>query len=326
MSDNLRILCTGGSGFIGIHLVDAAVASGYDILNLDILPPKDGRHIQRWNYCDILDDKNLTKQMLEFSPTHVIHLAAHATMEGRSLEDFKVNVYGTKNVLDAIHQTPSVKRVIITSTQHVRKPGSGLPKHDEDFAPLGLYGQSKVITEQLIRKADLHCTWIIIRPTTIWGPFHPFLPNGLWRYIAMGYYLHPSNDTVLRAYGYVKNTTWQILGLLQAPVEKVHGKVFYLADALMYQKEWVNAFSKALRGRHLRTVPKALLRALALFGDMLGVFGVGFPMHSERYRNLTTQNPVPIEPILDLLGLPPVRFDDAVAETVNWLKEYWRNT
>ncbi len=66
MSDNLRILCTRGSGFIGIHLVDAAIASGYDILNLDIFPPKDGRHIQRWNYCDILDDKDLKKQMLEF--------------------------------------------------------------------------------------------------------------------------------------------------------------------------------------------------------------------------------------------------------------------
>ena len=96
-------------------------------------------------------------------------------MEGKSLNDFRDNTIGTANVLEAIRKTPTISRVVITSSQHVRKPGSGLPQNDEDFAPHGLYGESKKITEQLTRWAGLPCIWTIIRPTTVWGPWHPSL-------------------------------------------------------------------------------------------------------------------------------------------------------
>ena len=93
----------------------------------------------------------------------MIHLAARASMQGTSIDDFLENSTGTENILNAIRQTPSVERVVIASSQHVRKPGSGLPTNDEDYNPHGLYGESKVITEQLTRSADLDCVWTIIQ-------------------------------------------------------------------------------------------------------------------------------------------------------------------
>lgn len=73
-----------------------------------------------------------------------------------------------RHELDVIKATPSVERVIITSSQFVCGPGY-IPKHDEDFAPVTVYGQSKVLTEQLTRQAGLRCVWTIVRPTNIWG-------------------------------------------------------------------------------------------------------------------------------------------------------------
>jgi nucleoside-diphosphate-sugar epimerase len=249
----------------------------------------------------------------------MIHLAAHASMAGKSLDDFRDNTIGTANVLEAVKKTPTISRVVITSSQHVRKPGSGLPQHDEDFAPHGLYGESKVITEQLTRWAGLSCIWTIIRPTTIWGPWHPSLPDGLWKIMKRGIYLHPQDDPVIRSYGYVKNVVWQIEKILVAPSELINCQVYYVGDGLTRQVNWINAFSMALTKRKITQVPKEWIRLLAKVGDGLSCAGIKFPMDSSRYFNLTTTNPVLIDKVIKQFGPPPYSLEQGIAETVKWL-------
>ena len=65
---------------------------------------------------------------------------------------------------------------------------------------------------------------------------------------------------------------------------------------------------------------------LALIGDIFGSFGKTFPINTTRFKNLTTTNPVPLEPIYDLLGSPPYSLEEGVAETVSWLQtqgDFW---
>ena len=316
-----RFFITGGSGFIGTHLVDSLISQGVEFINVDIAKPKKQSHIAHWHECNILHSNRLMKVFNQFGPSHVIHLAARATTEGKSLDDFQDNTTGTVNVLKAIKETFSVSRVVITSSQHVRKPGSGLPKNEEDFVPHGLYGESKVITEKETRGANLDCTWTIIRPTTVWGPWHPFLPAGLWRLMNKGWYLHPKNDPVVRSYGYVKNVVWQIEEILRAPAESIAGKVFYVGEESIKQEDWINAFSKALKGRYPLKVPKKWIYLLAIIGDILGILKIKFPMNISRYFNLTTTNPVPLKPMIKLFGSPPYSLDTGIQETVKWLEE-----
>ena len=202
-----------------------------------------------WQHCDILDFDHLREIFMVFQPSHVVHLAARATTEGKSIDDYLDNTKGTSNVLEAARNISSMNRIIITSSQHVRKPGSGFPQHDQDFNPHGLYGESKVITEQLTRQASLSCIWTIIRPTTVWGPYHPHLQAGLWNLMSKGLYVHPKNDLVMRSYGYVKNVVWAIEKLLNAPASAINKRVFYVGDEPIKQIEWINAFSIALVGR-----------------------------------------------------------------------------
>lgn len=315
----IRVLCTGGSGFIGTHLCDLLSEKRIFFLNLDINPPLSIRHNERWWECDILDFGRLERIFRELQPTHVLHLAARADMGGKSLEDFRENTIGTRNILRAINLTPSISRFIVTSTQHVFKPNGRRPNDEFEFDPLGLYGESKVITEKLTRESSLRCCWTILRPTTIWGPLHPHLADGLWRIMKHGRYLHPKDDPVIRCYGYVRNTVWQIAKILEAPVSLVDCKTLYLGDGLMKQFDWVNAFHIGLTGRRVKVVPKILIRLLAFIGDVLGFLNLSFPMYSGRYRNLVTSNPVPIEPIIEAFGPPPYAFEEGVAESCQWL-------
>jgi GlcNAc-P-P-Und epimerase len=320
--DKMKILCTGGSGFIGTHLIDSLLANNIEFINIDIAKPKKQTHDAYWCECNILDLDHLKKVFGEFQPSHVIHLAARATMEGKSLDDFRDNTVGTANVLDAIQITPSVTRTVITSSQHVRKPGSGYPKNDNDYEPHGLYGKSKVITEELTRNAKLACFWTIIRPTTIWGPLHPFLPSGLWRLMKQGWYFHPNDDKVLRSYGYVKNVVWQIERILEASEDIIGSRIFYLGEKPIMQTDWIDAFSVAISGHKVTKLPKEFIHLLAYVGDSLNLLGIRFPMNSPRYFNLTTTNPVPIEPTYDAFGVPPYSFMEGIQGTVQWLETF----
>jgi nucleoside-diphosphate-sugar epimerase len=302
----MKVLVTGGSGFIGLHLITHLLDCGYEVINVDCAAPEDESRLALWKNCSILDADILRAVFREFQPQFVVHLAAQATVDGRSLDDYRVNTVGTANLLEACKETPSVERVIVTSTQHVRRPGSEQQSSDTDFAPYMFYGQSKVITEELTRSAGLQCAWTIIRPTTVWGPGHFMLAQGLWGLMAQGKYVHPSHDPVLRSYGYVKCVAWQIEKLLQANRDDVHGRVFYVADGNTQQLKWVNAFSQQLAKRDVRTVPVSFIRLLAWIGDGMRAIGLRFPMYSERFQNMVTPNPVPIEPTLELLGTPPI--------------------
>jgi len=302
--------------------VDLLVARGYEVINLDIVPPQ-ARQAAHWTRCSILDPDALRGVLAGFRPDHILHLAAYASMEAKSIDEFRVNIEGTRNVVEAARACALPGRLVITSSQHVRRPGSGNPANDKDYVPYGFYGESKVRTEQITRDAGLGCAWTIVRPTAVWGPYQPPLADGIWRLLKKGIYIHPSGDPVVRSYGYVGNVVWQIVGLLETPVQGVHGRTFYVGDENIRQFEWINAFSLGLAGRPVRTVPLWLIRILAAFGDAVGLLGLRFPIYGSRLYNLTTPNPVPIAPIMELLGRPPNTLDDGIRATTAWLDEYF---
>jgi nucleoside-diphosphate-sugar epimerase len=319
---DMRVLITGGSGFIGSHLVSRLVEQRCEVLNVDTAKPL-SKQPGTWEQCSILDTTRLASIFDRFQPKWVVHLAALASMEARSIKELRVNTEGTTSVLDACKKSNSVERVIVTSTQHVRKPGAGPASSDTDFAPYMAYGESKVLTEQLTRSANLESTWTIIRPTAIWGPRHLLLAEGLWKLLKQRRYFHPQRDAVVRSYGYVKNAAWQIEKLLKADSKSIDRKVFYVGDGNFRQQEWVNAFSRSLTGQDVRTLPTACIGVLAKVGDAMRYCGLKFPIYTSRFRNMVTSNPVSIQPTLDLLGAAPYSLEEGVEETVDWLNWFY---
>lgn len=319
----MKTLITGGSGFIGTNLIEYFIErTNIEIGNIDIRPPKIESHNKYWINCDILNKEELEKVFHKFSPEIVIHLAAKADVDGKTIEDYKSNTDGTQNILDAIKKITPIKRVIITSTQFVNQYNC-LPKNDEDYAPHTLYGQSKVITEQKTRESGINCCWTIIRPTNIWGPWHWRYPNEFWKIIAEGKYIHPhSKKPVIRSYGYVGNVVWQIKRILDMDVDIVNKKVFYVGDIPVDIVRWADAFSIALRGTKIKVVPAGIIYILGLVGDFLKFIGITFPITTSRFKSMTTSNAAPMEKAFKLLGTPPFTIKQGVEKTVEWLKLY----
>ncbi len=254
----------------------------------------------------------------------MIHLAARADCDENTTVErgYRVNTEGTKNVLEAIQATPSIQRVIVTSSQFVCGPGR-LPTNDQDYFPETVYGQSKVITEQLTRAANLKCCWTIIRPTNIWGPWHLRYRREFWRVVERGLYVHPGNRPVIRCYGYVRNVVNQMRRILELPNDSACGKTLYLGDPPADLKIWVDGFSRALTGHGVRVVPRGIMRALAFLGDIpTKISGRPFYINSSRYRSMVTEYSTPMAPTFDLLGPNHYSLTDGINDTVNWLRSY----
>jgi len=322
-----RILITGSSGFIGTNMIEYLLKRGHtDLLGVDVLPPKVHDHRHLWTQCDLLEKEHLCRVVRDFGATHVIHLAGRTDMDGKSVDDYAANHIGTEIMIDAIRNASSVRQVIFTSSQFVVGPGK-LPSDEFDFRPHTIYGQSKVLSEQAVRKAELACVWTIVRPTNVWGKWHPRYPNEFWRVLKKGRYVHPGGKGVTRCYAYVGNVVEQLYTILNSEPDKVNREMFYVGDAPIDLLDWTNAFSMELVGKPVRVVPRPVVRAIAKIGDGIIAAGGKFPIYTTRYQSMTQDYITPMHKTFECLGNPRIRLKEGVKDTVSWLRsqgEFWR--
>jgi GlcNAc-P-P-Und epimerase len=314
-----RVLVTGGSGFIGTNLLLRLASEPATILNLDLKAPPVAALRATWFQCDVTDEAATHRAIVDFAPHYVLHLAGRTDMLGKTLADYAANTIGSRNVVEACRAVGSIDRFILTSSQFVCGPGP-LPASDVDFRPHTLYGESKVVTEKELRAFDPDFVWSIIRPTNVWGAFHPRYPQEFWRVLRRGHYLHPAGRPVIRSYGYVGNVVEQTLALLGAPSDSVHRRVFYVGDPPGELLEWVDGFALALTGRRVRQVPIALLQTIALMGDFMEAVVGRAPLTRSRLRSMTENYPTPMDPTFALLGPPVFSLAEGIDVTVAWLR------
>lgn len=322
MFEGKRILVTGGSGFMGTHLMNSLIEAGVEVVNFDRKAPTLAQHSGHWVEIDLCDTARLAGEYTRFSPHLVVHLAARTDLDEKAdIADYDDNIGAVRNLLDCVESCDDTERVLVTSSMLVCALGY-TPTSDTDYKVSTVYGRSKVMTEQITRERGLGKTWCIMRPATIWGPYHFGLKSGFFGFLSRGLYLHPGTRRLLKSYGYAENSAHQIIRLLQAPAADIDGRVFYISDRPLDLLAWVNGFSQGLRGRPVRVVPVFMLKALALVGDVLVHLGVKrFPMTSFRLDNMTTENIVDTEGIYKIAGEPPFSMEQGIERTVSWLKQ-----
>jgi nucleoside-diphosphate-sugar epimerase len=147
----MRIAVTGGTGFVGSHLVDAALAAGHEVIALTRRdqPP---RERVSWISGDLHDRAALERLVDEADA--VIHVAGVISAQGAAAFE-KGNVEGTLAMLAAA-TAGGVRRFVHVSSLAAREPN------------LSLYGASKAKAEGLVHGSGLD--WAIVRPPAVYGP------------------------------------------------------------------------------------------------------------------------------------------------------------
>jgi UDP-glucose 4-epimerase len=175
----MKVLVTGGAGFIGSHLVDRLVldpAANVSVLDnfsrgrLEHLAPSENRvRIVRGD----IRDRTLLREAMS-GVDLVYHLAAQSNVLGaiRDLDySFQTNVVGTYEVLRAAAAV-GVRRVIFTSSREVYGEPASLPVPESaPLAPKNAYGVSKATGEMYCRLlADARLEVVVFRLANVYGP------------------------------------------------------------------------------------------------------------------------------------------------------------
>ena len=313
-----EFLITGGSGFIGTNLIEHLERLGRSAASVDIKPPQRPGVTASHYDASIMDALAMERIISAESPRVVIHLAARTDTDSDEVADYDVNMAGTEIVAELCERLPSVQHLLHTSTQFVARPGVDV-SDPLTFDPHTAYGQSKVVSEQVVRSVMRSTAWTIVRPTNIWGAWHPRYPYEFWRVVDRGLYLHPGRSQVTRTYGYVGNVVQQYVGIADADASLTSSAVIYLGDPPLDLSAWAQQFVLAITGRPMRYAPLSALRVLAVFGDALKVVGIRFPLTSSRLRSMTEDYVVPTREAVALTA-EPISLDDGVRETVDWLR------
>ena len=118
----MRVLVTGGAGFIGSHIVDLLLAGGHEVAVLDNLSTGKRENVRkevRFYETDLRDRDAVFKAVAEFRPVAVSHQAAQASVAISVREpvlDANVNVIGGLNLLDACTTGTPVERFVFAGT------------------------------------------------------------------------------------------------------------------------------------------------------------------------------------------------------------------
>lgn len=315
----MKIVITGGSGFIGTNLIERFMSENYDVCNLDFNEPKISEHKSIWKNVDLRVYTDVERELISFNPDYIVHLAARTDLDGKTIADYDSNTLAVENLLRAIKKLDNLKKIIITSSMLVCKVGY-IPKSDRDFAPSTLYGESKVITENLVWKTQPDCDWAIVRPTSIWGPWFGAPYRNFFDMVIARKYFHIGNKGCTKTYGYVGNAIYEIEKILFSNTTEKTNKVFYIGDYVPTNiEDWANEIANQL-GYKILKIPFWMICCAAFAGDMLKKVDIKFPMTSFRLKNMTTDNVVSLENTKAIVG--KLKFDriQGIEETLDWLK------
>jgi len=318
---NERVLVTGGSGFIGVNLVADLLSSGCEVLNIDIVEPRCSLHRAIWRKVDLRSRENVFAIVKEFAPTQIYHLGARTDLDSNEVDDYSANITGTTNLIDACVKAGSAKRVIFASSRLVCKIGYQ-PKSDDDYCPTTAYGESKVFGEKIVHAYGvLPFDWVIVRPTSIWGPWFDIPYRLFFDHVRARKYVHPRNMEIRKSFGFVGNTVFQLRKLMDAPSSVITNKTFYLGD---YDPIEVGAFAKKIAYecaiKPPISVPLWMLSLMAKLGDILVKLGYkNAPLTSFRLENLKTEMIHDFSELSMITGPLPYTIDDGVRLTVNWI-------
>ncbi|MEY9988675.1 nucleoside-diphosphate-sugar epimerase [Streptomyces sp. V4I8] len=196
----MRVLVTGGSGFLGLEICRRLVARGTTVASFSRRPSPALESLGvRQHQGDLADPAAVSRALAGCDA--VIHNAALAGVSGPLPPYWNTNVRGTRNVIDQC-RAHGVGTLVHTSTASVVFQPGGLRNADEGCPypdrHLAAYPRTKARAEALVLAADSPgLATVSLRPHIIWGPGDPHFAPALARAVRAGRLVMPGDGSNL---------------------------------------------------------------------------------------------------------------------------------
>jgi UDP-glucose 4-epimerase len=182
----MKVVITGGAGFVGSHLCDSLISNGHKpiIFTRDIQKNQNVAHlldkIDLVN-VDVTNYSNLEKKIVEINPDIIFHLAgqtSHKLSFENPLYDIDANAKSTLNILEILRKSEIQSRFILGSTFVVIGKPKNLPINEESACnPTSIYGANRLASENYCKifSQVYGLDIVIFRITNSFGPREQYL-------------------------------------------------------------------------------------------------------------------------------------------------------
>jgi nucleoside-diphosphate-sugar epimerase len=324
----MKIMLTGATGYLGHTIALKAAAANHSVHALVRKPegPSVPEHRNISLFKGELTDMEALKAAMRGCDA-VIHCAAIAKMWTREREMmYKVNVEGTRNVLQAALET-GIAKVVVTSSCSVLGPSSGMPVNESTPRLDSMktdYEISKYLAEEVCRsysRKGLHT--VIVSPPAIYGPGSDTASNAISKMIKQslrsGILFQPSPSNLCRNFAYVEDVA---NGHLLAVEHGRSGETYILGGENISYRQFSETIKKAApRKLRIVTIQKVLLQAAAIINQ----FKLALTKTESNFVPTTVaqvfQNRIfSSNKAIAQLGYSITPFEIGIQETVNQLK------
>ena len=232
----MKALVTGGTGFLGSHIVETLIERKFQVKCLV-------RNHQKIKWLEGLDVEIVTgdcseKKSLSAAVKDVDYVYHSAGLvRGLTVDElYEVNVKGTAKLLEAVFENnPGIKKFVHVSSQAAAGPAVEKKALDEHAAPdpVSHYGFSKLLGELEVLKYKEKFPVTILRPPSIYGPRDKDI-LAFFEYVKKGYFPLPKDDRFIN----ITFVTDIADGIIAAGLSgNTAGKTFFLGDDTVYSWE-----------------------------------------------------------------------------------------
>lgn len=211
----MKVIVTGGIGFVGRRLIPMLIKSGMNVLAIDKRNNSKKEITYDFKCVDLCDRSSLTEVCVGYDA--IIHLAAEHKDNIRPISLYdEVNVEGTRNVTLAA-EANGIERIVFTSSVSVY-PLSKDVDENTDPQPYNDYGRTKLEAEEILRGWQSKMatrSLVIVRPTVIFGEGNRGNVYNLMKQVIEGPFLMVGRGSNIKSMSYVENVASFLLKSLE---------------------------------------------------------------------------------------------------------------
>lgn len=322
----MRILITGGTGFIGRYFHELLAPQGHDLTILDLITPDWDFGRTKFVQGDVRDPKALSAGLE--GQDAVLHLAAaHHDFGIEERTYFSVNEGAAKLLCDAMDERRITKAAFYST---VAVYGTAPEPHHETAPtnPASPYGKSKLAGEKVFeawtkRGGERRC--LVIRPTVTFGPRNFANMYSLIRQIHSRKFVQVGPGTNIKSLSYVENiveATWflwnrMFTGAIASPFEVFN----YIDKPDLTSREIASTIYEALQRTPPRmTVPLGLAMLGGLpFDAVIALTGKNLPVSTARIKKLfSTQTKFEADKVREAGFKAKLPLKEGIRRMVEW--------